>query len=76
MRANVLTANEFDCGLLRVHNISYIPAVGTLTRRLSLLHKPGIRCKLLALIQSRPVKVAKKWLKPLKSLLRAIDKSS
>jgi len=30
----------------------------------------------LALIQARPVKVVKKWLKPLKPLLRAIDKSS
>ena len=31
---------------------------------------------MLALIQARPVKVVKKWLKRLKPLLRAIDKSS
>ncbi len=79
MRTKVLTTNQFDCGRFRVHNISSIPAVGTWSDGagpLSLLHKPGIRCKLLALIQSRPVKVVKKWLQHLKSLLRAIDKSS
>ena len=71
----VLTTNQFDCGRLRVHNISSIPALGTPGPAV-LLHKPGIGCKLLALIQSRPVKVVKKWLKYLKSLLRASDKSS
>ena len=29
MRAKVLTTNQFDCGRVRVHNISSIPAVGT-----------------------------------------------
>jgi len=75
IRTKVLTMNQFDCGRVRVHNISSIPAVGT-RGRLSLLHKRGIRCKLLALIQSRFVKVVKKWLKHLKSLFQAIDKSS
>jgi hypothetical protein len=29
MRTLVLTMNQFDCGRVRVHNISSIPAVGT-----------------------------------------------
>src|SRR4028119_747909 len=29
MRTKVLTTNQFDCGRLRVHNISYTPALGT-----------------------------------------------
>ena len=29
MRTLVLTTNQFNCGRLRVHNISSIPAVGT-----------------------------------------------
>jgi len=29
MRAKVLTTNQFNCGRVRVHNISSIPAVGT-----------------------------------------------
>src|SRR5919199_1869713 len=74
MRTLVLTTNQFDGGRLRVHNISSIPAVGT--RSPAVVPTAGIRCKLLALMQSRFVKVVKKWLQHLKSLLRAIDKSS